>query len=1349
MRAHRFNRPPRVRPRWGAEEVALPAPPAPPASQSADRITMLMPVVGSGLMVSVAVAGGGSWLFALPAGAMAGLGVVAAMRSERAASRRGAAEHAARLAFFEDQLDAARSRLRRLYEQERAARLHLDPDPAELLAIVGVGSRAAPDPRLWERRPADDDFLALRVGSGDLPATCTVTQPPPAADSPVDLRLPRIAADYATLRQVPISIPLGQLGSLGVAGPRPQALALLQAMIWQAAVLHAPADLRVALVAPASGGEWEWLRWLPHSIPPSNEPAHSQRMCATDGASSARLMSDILDQLSRRREAPGRSESTPIPLPRLLLVIDGTDVAGDYPAAAEIMRHGPSLGMAVIVLAGAWPHIPEACAAMLDVGPTGARWVRAGEPWPQAQFTHDRADTATSDRLARRMAGIRLQEGGGSQDVPRSVRLFDLLGLRGESDLSPPRYWAEPLAGAWRGDVPIGAVAEGTPICLDLNESRHGPHGIIAGATGAGKSVLLQSIIAALAVTHGPERLQLLLIDFKGGAALSMFAGLPHVAGLVTDLEGRLAERAMTAIKSELRRRKALLKATAAEAGSKVENVSDYRALAAAHGLAPLPNLLIVVDEFDEMASSYQEFVAELVRVVKQGRSLGVHLLVATQQPARAVSDEIRSQLKYFIALRLGSSDDSREMILKPDAAFLPTDIPGRAYFRAGADLRIFQVAQVTGAHRSGQESAAPRVSFVSGSRERPIILGGNTEDEAQRPRETDLDVLVRALGSQGDAGRQPPIWRAPLPARLTLGAVMALTQPPLPERERGSDLILAQDLPSPFKGEGQGVRVCIGLLDIPQECRQEPFALDLAAAHLAVIGAPGSGKTMLLRSLILSLAAVYSSADLWLYMIDAGGQGLAPLVGLPHVAALIQARERERVRRLIRMLDAAIRERQDRLRAADAADLQSYRGAGGRDMPALLLVIDKLAVLCEEFRDSRSETTILDDLVRLARVGRACGVYLAISADRAADLSYRLLSLCDARIALRQAEIHDYADILGARVSAPIPATLPGRALWAHADHGPLEVQVALPSLEPPAHGEDAPGAELSARALDSELLSDLRDQAAAIASAWRATPGAEQVRPLPVELLPERISLASLASPSAANIGAGLAAPIGRESMALAVAELRLNDDSPHALIIGPRRSGKTSALDTILRGLASVHAPPDLELLILDGPRGGLAALRDLPNTTHYARAEQGADTLIAAVADLRRARDPGPRRIIAIDDYTLCRERLGEQLGQSYGPEPNLLAHLCDLAQSGGQQGIHILLTTTMTYVDDALLRALDGGRGGIILWPGRYDGGTRLLGVGMPLAEQREAEQPPGRALLVRDDEQAIIQIALA
>jgi S-DNA-T family DNA segregation ATPase FtsK/SpoIIIE len=1324
-----FNRPPRVRPRWAAETVELPEPPAPPAPLPADWVQLTLPLAGAGVFAGAAALGGGNpMLVALPTGAMALLGIGAGLLSQRRSRRRASAEHAERRALFEDRLEAQRARLRRLHEQEAAARRYLSPDPQELLLIAGAEGAARPEPRLWERRLADDDFLDLRAGAGSLPAATQAQVPPPPRDGPVDRRLFRTAAEYATLRQVPITVPLMAIGSLGVAGPRQVAAALVRAMLWQAAALHGPGDLRLAALFPAaSAREWEWLRWLPHTAPPSNDPSPAARMLAGPPAAAARIASELLDQLSRRRERSARDEGPP-PGPRVLLLVDGPDQLQAHPAIAEVLRHGAGLGMAVVLIAPAWPEIPEACGAMLEIDRLGARLARAGQPWPHERFTPDVADLAQSDQLARRLAGVRLRESGGAQDIPRSVRLFDLLGVGGPAELERPRWWDEPPAGAWRPDVPIGAVGEGQPLHLDLNESRHGPHGIIAGATGAGKSVLLQSVIAALAATHGPERLQLLLIDFKGGAALMMFEPLPHTAGLVTDLEGRLAERAMTAIKSELRRRKRLLKELAEQHGEKVENIADYRALASRLGLPPLPNLLIVVDEFDEMARGYPEFVAELIRVVKQGRSLGVHLLLATQQPARAVTDEIRSQLKFFIALRLGGADDSREMLLKPDAAFLPTDIPGRAYFRVGSEARLMQVALVTGPHRPAALAAGPRVSFVREGREQPV-----TPSEAPPVTgETDLDVLVRSLRAAAEKrgpvfpGWSPAqIWQPPLPPRLTLAAVA----PDLSERAAWDK--------APAREEW--MRPPVALLDLPQESRREPLAVSLADGHLAVVGAPGSGKTTLLRTLVLGLALRHSPRDLWCYLVDAGGQGLSPLAGLPHVGGHVQARERERVRRLVALLDGVIRERQERLRAADAADLPAYRARTGEPLPAILVVIDKIAVLREELRDSSGDGEILDDLQRIARVGRPLGVHLAISADRAADLSYRLLALLETRIALRQPELHDYAELLGCRVSAQIPAATPGRGLVAHPDHGALDLQVALPALEP---GCATDGGGHTAEPLDSDGAAELRELVARLADDWRLAPDTD-TGPTPVALLPERVSLAELTGGAPPERGTGgLAAPIGRESVALGVAWLSLGRETPHAMVVGPRRSGKTQALITLARALAARLRPDELELLVLDGPRGGLAGLRELPHLGHYADDEQGAAALRGALAGARRR----PSRLILVDDYTLCRERMRGQLSQSYG-EPNLFEALCELAQVGGERGDHMALAATLSYPDDNLLRALDGGRSGLLLWPGRYESGTRLLGAALPLPQQRGADQPPGRALLVCEDEQRIVQIA--
>jgi S-DNA-T family DNA segregation ATPase FtsK/SpoIIIE len=1332
MRNQSFNRPPRVRPTWTSESVELPAPPVAPQPPRSEWASMMLPLAGAGIFAGAAALNGGNpLLVALPSGAMALLGIGAGLLGQRSAARRAASEHAERHAFFEDQLEAQRTRLRRLHEQERAARLYLSPDPWELLQIAGASGEAAPEPRLWERRRADDDFLELRVGSGSIPAAAQARVPPPAPDGGVDRRLFRTAAEYASLRQVPIALPLARLGSLGIAGPRAAALALARALIWQAAVLHAPADLRIAaLYQHSAAAEWEWLRWLPHSAPFSNDPSPAARMLAGPPAAATRLSSELLDQLSRRREGAAREDLGPLAAPRALLLVDDPGQLRAHPAVGELLRHGGPLGLAVVLVVRGWQHIPEDCAAMLELDAHGARWASAGGQWPRERFTPDQAELALSDQLARRLAGVRVLESGGAQDVPRAVRLFDLLEIAGPADLERPRWWDEPLTTAWRAQVPIGAGADGQPLCLDLNEGRHGPHGIIAGATGAGKSVLLQSIIAALVATHPPERLQLLLIDFKGGAALMMFAPLPHTAGLVTDLEGRLAQRAMIAIKSELRRRKRLLKDAALAHGAKVEHIGDYRALAASAQLPPLPNLLIVVDEFDELARGNPEFVTELIRVVKQGRSLGVHLLLATQQPARAVTDEIRSQLSYFIALRLGGADDSREMLLKPDAAFLPGDIPGRAYFRAAGEVRLLQVAQVTGTfHARDAALAGPRVSFLRDGREQPVSL----EPTPSGRRETDLDILVRCLRSAAAArGAAFPGWS---PQRIW--------QPVLPDRLALSDLFPAggelvwDDSP----GGADRLRQPLGLLDLPQESRREPFAVDLAAGHLAVAGSPGSGKTMLLRALVLGLAWRYSPRHLWCFLVDAGGHGLSQLAGLPHVGAHIQARERERVRRLLRMLDGTIRERQERLRAAEAADLAAYRVRSGEPLPAILVVIDKLAVLREEFRDGRGESEIVDDLTRIARLGRPLGIHLAISADRAAEFGYRLLAMMEQRIALRMTEPHEYAELLGVRVGSAIPAGSPGRALVSHPDYGALEMQVALPVLEGDS-ATDAHDDERSAN-LDDDLAIELRERVATLAAAWPATVAA-QGGPPAVELLPERVGLASLLGGPAPSTSS-LAAPIGRESLALATAWLRLGSETPHALVVGPRRSGKTTALLCAASALAAQHGAEELRLYILDGPRGGLASLRQLPNLALYANDEAGAANMHEALLAARAA--GGTRRLILVDDYSLCRERMRAQLTQSYG-SPSLFDTLCEIAQLGGQHGEHLLLATGTTFADDNLLRAMDAGRAGLLLWPGRYEGGVRLLGVPLPLADQRGADQPAGRALLVCEDEQQLVQIAL-
>ncbi|MDW8404722.1 FtsK/SpoIIIE domain-containing protein [Chloroflexus sp.] len=1240
-----FNRPPRLRPRWSAETVELPVPPNPPPPRATTVwLQAMLPVIAALLLGAGALAGYGSWLAALPALVLAVLSSGITLINERNTTQRSASEYAEQRALFADRLAAARARLRRLHETERAARRYLAPDPAELLRIAGADGRPrAPEPRLWERRLSDDDALELRLGSGILPAASRAVIPPGA---PADRQIDQLITEYATLHQVPICLPLLRLGSLGIAGPRSAVVGLAYALLAQAATLHAPSELRIALIAhPKAAADWQWIARLPH-CQTAGEGQSGRVLAAIDPVTTERLLAHLLDELSRRRES-ALANRAPI-----VIIVDSATLVATYTALGQLLRDGGAHGLIVVVLADDWANVPEHCAAVVEVDQRMGRWTRAGEAWPATPFQPDLLEYAGIERLASRLATIRLTEIGAGQHLPRHARLLELLELPLTGDQPIPPSWRQPPTLAWH-EVPIGVWGENKPFYLNLNEQCHGPHGIIAGATGAGKSVLLQTIIVALAAVHGPDRLNLLLIDFKGGAALAPFAALPHTTGLVTDLDDRLATRAIAAVSSELRRRKAMLRSIADQYGTHVENIADYRSLSRQHPIEPLPNLLIVLDEFDEMARSCPDFVSALVRVVKQGRSLGVHLLIATQQPARVVSDEIRSQLSYFIALRLGSSEDSREMLQRPDAAFLPPQLPGRAYMRSGGEVRLLQVARL----------AAPPDG------------------------QSDLEAITQQLCAAGRAhlaalNWQPqPIWQPPLPAQVSINAPTT------------------------------GWQALVGLLDIPQQSRQIPLHIDLSAGHLAIFGGPASGKSTALCRIVLDLAERLAPDSLWCYLIDGDGRLLSTLADLPHVGALVQPFDREALLTLFRQLDNHLRER--RMRTS----------AGQPPGPLVLLVIDRLAVVRDELRDTYGESD-LAELVRMARNGRDLGLRLIVSAERPADLPYRLAVQFDQRLALRMPDLNDYADVFGHRPQTQLPLAIPGRSYWLHSEEGLLEAQIALP-------------AGCSEAGDNRELANAMRARAAAIAPAFPANAGG----PPPLALLPERLAREDL--PPANQCFAGLCLPCGQAAEPPGPAMLRLSLETPHALVIGPRRSGKSTTLITLAH--AALTTSPPAHLIVIDGPRRSLSRLRTLTPAIRYIADETG---LIALSTDLTTLRhETTKRHVLIIDDYHLCRERWRDHFTQSYSATPNLFQQLVEIAQTGNEP-MHLIIAAGISYADDPLLRALDGARNGIVLWPGRYDTGTRLLGLSLPALDQRQIEQPPGRALLVNgDDEPVMVQVA--
>jgi S-DNA-T family DNA segregation ATPase FtsK/SpoIIIE len=733
-------------------------------------------------------------------------------------------------------------------------------------------------------------------------------------------------------------------------------------------------------------------------------------------------------------------------------------------------------------------------------------------------------------------------------------------------------------ARAQLGSVPIGG-ASGEPFLVDLRHD--GPHALVAGITGAGKSELLQTFIASLALEHPPERLSFLLVDYKGGAAFKECVGFPHTVGFVTDLDGHLAQRALVSLNAELRRRERLLR----DAGAKDLPDMEQRSLASAPA-----SLVIVIDEFATLAKEVPEFVDGVVDVAQRGRSLGVHLVLATQRPGGVVSENIRANTNLRIALRVNEAGESTDVIGAADAARIPRSRPGRAFARTGhGELTELQTAYVGGVSVAPRETRAVVVRelpFESG-REAAAVTG-----EAATPA-TDLQRIVEAVAEAARAGGhvQPPApWLPPLAAVLPLET--------LPEPQRPGD-------PSAF--------AAVGLLDEPNLQRQELLAVDLEQDGSALVyGASGSGKTTLLRTLALSLAQRVGPDELHLYGLDFATRGLAVLEALPHCGSVVTGEDEERVARLFALLRRTLERRKLLFAERGVFALSEYRRAAPDEpLPRVLVLLDGYAGFAAAFeRVNLGE--LVDALPRLVGDGRPLGVHFAISADRRGAVPNALAGIIPAKIVLRMADEDEFAS-LGVPLKVVRGAHLPpGRGFLPNG----LELQVALPG--------DDPAGEAQAAAI-TERGERLRAR-------WGER-GAQ-----PVEPMPTRIPRASLPAPER-----DLVALLGLGDAELDPVEVDLS--ARHFLVAGPYRSGRSTALAALFDSLSRGEHPPEFRLLA--PRRSPLAELEGWSAVASGTEACEAAAFELGQTIEARARGDAAPPLVVVVDDAEELAESFGAQ------------------------------------------------------------------------------------------------------
>ena len=986
-----FNRPPRpVRPL--AREVL--SAPAEEPRRSARTVAFGWAALAGPLLVGSLMAVLYSpymALFALLSPLMMGATWFDNRRRDRLDRRRSRRRTQASLAGFQAAAEAAHAAaIRRCRDQNS----HL----AEAVRRI-----RQPSIRLWERRPIHDDFMSLVAAHGPLPFAPELDGTGPNTSEEVAATIERLGP----LPDVPISVDLRPDTLLGLVGPRSATTAIARSLLIQAAAFHGPVDLAILVAADeVTAPVWGWTAWLPHTVHPAvGRPClfADHRVAATE------IAAELSEAWSRRGEAHW---------PQLLVVVDGEYLATGRTPPLRPLLQGSAGPVSAIVLASSVDQLPAAATAVIEARNSSGsvELSLSGETFASVLATGMSLGLARS--AARGLARYEDPEQAGTgTGIPDRSSLLDILDLpvpdhsapTAEPDVDPviasDASWAtlgEAVAERWhqnqRSDslaAAIGADEHG-PLMADL--ASDGPHALVGGTTGSGKSELLRTLVASLAATYSPEQVNFVLVDYKGGSAFDACASFPHVVGLVTDLDDRLAERALRCLEAEIRYREQALRDKGAA------DLAHYRSRAeeeAGQPWPPLARLVVIIDEFAALANELPGFMDSLVSVAQRGRSLGMHLVLATQRPAGAVSANIRTNTALRIALRVLDPADSVDVLDSPEAAAIGRHRPGRAFARFGpGELVEFQSALVTGvtaAQRGPQVVPAP-----------DGIPSPQPEPSPGDEIPSDLARLTDAVNAAwhcwgGMPPRQP--WPDPLPPAVSLDALYAHDQT-------------------------AGPKAVFALADDPDRQRQYPQAWDPREGNVLFAGIPGSGTTTALASLAISLTSSQSPAECHLYVIDSGSGQLTALTELPHCGAVVGPDERDRIRRLIRRLEDELDRRLGRGRSE----------AGGEQPPLVLALIDNWGGLAKSL-DTVADHALVASLERVWAEGPAVGVFLAAAADQLSKVSRAIQAATPQTFVFR---LGDPALYRQWGVSVDDPTTLPpGRGF---AIPSGLELQVAIP---------------------------------------------------------------------------------------------------------------------------------------------------------------------------------------------------------------------------------------------------------------------------------------------------------------
>ncbi|MEP9362615.1 type VII secretion protein EccCa [Nocardioides sp. CN2-186] len=1201
-------------------------------------------------------------------------------------------------------------------DQQRRALTWHHPDPSALPALAEERSR------VWEHGSGDPGFLQVRYGVCAQPLSLELVPPESTPIDQVDpaaaSALHRLLVVHRLQPDLPASVDLRAFDRLEVCGPEEPARSLARSLICSATAFHSPEHLVVAVLSSEQNlAHWDWVKWLPHAQSAQQSDAVGpMRMVSTSLADLAALLPPDLSE--RPRFGADERPATP----HLLLVIDG----GELPPGNHVVPPDGLHGVTLLDLPARWDELEDASRLRIqfDGEPaTDGRYpvlaLRLREEPIRARA--DQCPVATAEAFARRLTPLHTIASGvvdpTSGEIAGPSDFMELLALGDVRSFDPELAW-RPRPARDRLRVPIGLGEGGSLVHLDIKESAQqgmGPHGLVIGATGSGKSEFLRTLVLGLAMTHSPEQLNMVLVDFKGGATFAGMSEMPHVSAVITNLaqELTLVDRMQDALSGEMVRRQELLR----EAGN-FASIRDYeKARAAGEDLAPMPSLFLVVDEFSEMLSAKPEFIDLFVAIGRLGRSLGLHLLLASQRLEEGRLRGLESHLSYRVGLRTFSASESRSVLGVPDAYELPAD-PGLGYLKPDPSTMLrFKAAYV-----SGPPTGRTRVRRDEGGHVRGILPFTISEVQSlevvepepepvvvEAPDDTDslLDIAVQHMTGQGTPAHQ--VWLPPLDVPDTLDDLMAdlAVDPQL-------GLVSAQ-----WRGLG-GLVVPLGTVDRPREQRRDTLTIDLGGAggHVAVVGGPRSGKSTLLRTVVTSMSLTTTPLESQFFVLDFGGGTFSPFTALPHVAGVGTRAEPDVVRRIVAEVRGIVDRREAYFRANGIDSIETYRTrrAGGLvddGYGDVFLVVDGWSTLRADFDDLEAE------IQQLATRGLTFGLHVVVGAARWADFRAAMRDLFGTRLEMRLGDPMDSE--IDRKIAALVPTGRSGRGLV----QSKLHFLSALPRID------GAP---------DTETLGDgVDDLIKRISAAWEGPTGPK------LRLLPEQIDLAAVRELAPADDRRLL---VGVNEKDLGAVGLDV-DAEPHLLIFGDGQSGKSAVLRAYAQELMRTRSPKEAQLVVVDYRRSMLGEVPEEYLLNYLTSATQ-AQPALSELASYLEGRIPGPdvtpeqlrnrswwtgaEVFVLIDDYDLVATQQSSP-AQALAP---LLAQARDV-------GLHLVVARRSGGASRALYEPViqslrDLAMPGLLL-AGSPDEGP-LIG------NQKPQPGPPGRGRLVtRDRGVEVVQAA--